>query len=139
MVWPIVQHVAALTKRDSSSDCWSGRHPGLLRDMTCKALWVSPKGGALSYSAIWGLITRNTQRGLGIHVAPHDVRDAAATTWALAPPDQISVASDLLGHSTPRTIKHYNRAKGIEASRGHAVVIAAIRKRHRGRRMRAGD
>jgi hypothetical protein len=27
--------------------------PRMLRNMTCNALWVSPKGGALSYSAIW--------------------------------------------------------------------------------------
>jgi integrase/recombinase XerD len=112
--------------------------PRMLRDLTCKALWVSQKGGPLSYSAIWFVVTRHTEERLGIHVAPHDVRDAAATTWAIASPAQISAASDLLGHSSPRTLKSYNRAKGIEASRGHAATIAAIRRR-RGRRMRAGD
>jgi integrase/recombinase XerD len=113
--------------------------PRMLRDATRKALWVSPKGGALSYSAFWDIITRNTESRLGIHVAPHDVRDAAATTWALEAPDQIRVASDLLGHGDQRTTtKHYNRAKGIGVSRGHAAVIAAMRKRHRARRMRAG-
>ena len=63
--------------------------PRILRDhQDCRALWASPKGGALSYSAIWGVITRNTTRRLGICVAPHDVRDAAATTWALAAPER---------------------------------------------------
>jgi integrase/recombinase XerD len=96
----------------------------------CKALWVSPKGGALLYSGIWGIITRHTMRRLGIRVAPHDARDAAATTWAIEAPNQIGVARDLLGHSDLRTTtKHYNRAKGIEASRSYARVIAGMRSR----------
>jgi integrase len=105
--------------------------PRMLRDVGCKSLWVSPKGGALSYSAIWFLVTRHTEKRLGIHVAPHDVRDAAATTWALASPDQIHVASDLLGHSNLRTSRHYNRARGIEASRAHARAMAEMRKKLR--------
>ncbi len=64
-----------------------------------------------------------------MHVAPHDVRDAAATTWAIAMPAQIGVARDLLTHADLRPItKHYNRAKGVEGSREHARLIAAIRK-----------
>jgi integrase len=93
------------------------------------ALWVSPKGGALSYSAIWSIITRHAKKRLGIHIAPHDVRDAAATTWAIAAPDQINVSRDLLAHSDLRTTtKHYNRARGIEASRTHALFIARMRR-----------
>jgi integrase len=46
-----------------------------------------------------GVITRTTERRLGIRAAPHDVRDAAATTWALTLPNRIYVARDLLGHS----------------------------------------
>ncbi len=93
------------------------------------ALWVSPKGGALSYSAIWAIITRHATKRLGIHIAPHDVRDAAATTWAIAAPDQINVSRDLLAHSDLRTTtKHYNRARGIEASRAHARFIARMRR-----------
>jgi hypothetical protein len=64
--------------------------PRLLR-RPCNALWISQKGGALSYSAIWGVITRHTERRLGIRIAPHDVRDAAATTWQ-SPPLSILVS-----------------------------------------------
>ena len=49
--------------------------PRMLRRPDCTALWVSPKGGALSYSAIWDIISRHTVRSLGIHIAPHDARD----------------------------------------------------------------
>ena len=52
------------------------------------------------------------------HITAHDVRDAAATTWAISAPDQIGVARDLLAHSDLRTTtKYYIRARGIEVSR----------------------
>jgi integrase len=101
--------------------------PRILQNAICKALWVSAKGGALSYSAFWGVIHRHTTNRLGIHFAPHDVRDAAATTWAIARPEQIGVARDLLGHADLRTTtRHYNRARGIEASRAYADAIASL-------------
>lgn len=100
----------------------------MLRQPLIKALWVSPKGGRLSYSALGPVVTRHSMARLGIRVTPHDVRDAAATTWAITAPDQIGVARDLLGHSDLRmTTKHYNRAKGIEASRAQARLIAQLR------------
>ena len=34
--------------------------PRMLRVPGCKALWVSPKGGALSYSAVGAVITRHS-------------------------------------------------------------------------------
>lgn len=101
----------------------------MLKRSNCMALWVSPKGGALSYSAIWAIISRHVRKRLGIHIAPHDVRDAAATTWAIAAPDRINISRGLLAHSDLRTTtKHYNRARGIEASRAHALFIARMRR-----------
>ena len=103
--------------------------PRMLRRVRCRALWVSPKGGALSYSAVGPVITRHTTKRLGIRVTPHDARDAAATTWAIAAPQQIGVSRDLLAHSDLRTTtKYYNRAKGIEASRAHSRLIAQLRR-----------
>jgi integrase/recombinase XerD len=106
--------------------------PRMLRCPTSKALWVSPCGGALPYSAIWRIFTRHTARQLGIRIAPHDCRDAGATTWAIAAPDQIGIARDLLGHSDLRTTtRHYNRARGIEASRAYTQVIQRMRRKKR--------
>jgi len=106
--------------------------PRLLR-RPCNALWISQKGGALSYSAIWGVIYRHTAKRLDVRIAPHDVRDAAATTWAIHAPDQIGIARDLLAHSDLRpTTRHYNRARGIEASRTYAQLIDR-RRRQRSR------
>jgi integrase len=84
----------------------------------------------LSYSAVGPVLTRNTTKRLGIRIAPHDARDAAATMWAIVTPEQIGVARDLLAHGDLRTTtKHYNRARGIEASRAHSQVIARLRRR----------
>ena len=104
--------------------------PRMLRRPACKALWVSAKGGALSYSAVGPVVTRHTTLRLEIRISPHDAPDAAATTWAIAAPDQISVARDLLTHSDLRTTtRYYNRARGIEASRAHARLLAKLRRR----------
>jgi len=104
--------------------------PRLLRGAPCAALWVSPKGGALAYSAFGPILARHSTRRWGIRVAPHDVRDAGATQWAIAAPDQIGVARDLLGHADLRsTTRHYNRARGIEASRALAGLVAQLKKR----------
>ena len=102
--------------------------PRMLRRPACTALWVSDKGDALVYGAIGQVFSRLSRR-LGLRITPHDVRDAAATTWAISAPDQIGIARDLLAHSDLRTTtRHYNRARGIEASRTYRRAIAAIRK-----------
>jgi integrase/recombinase XerD len=108
--------------------------PRLLHRPACHALWVSAKGGALSYSAVGPVITRHTTERLGVRITPHDARDAAATTWAIAAPEQIGIARDLLAHADLRTIKHYNRARGIEASRAHGRLVAQMRKKRNWRK-----
>lgn len=102
--------------------------PKLLRGADSATLWVNSQGGALQYGPIGTTISRYSKRYLGFHIALHDVRDAAATTWALSAPHQIGIARDLLAHSDVRTtIKHYNRARGIEASRAYGRVLAGMR------------
>ena len=102
--------------------------PRMLKVAGCNAMWVSPKGGPLSYSAVGPVMTRHTTERLGIRITPHDARDAAATLWAIAAPHEVGIARDLLAHADLRTTtKYYNRARGIEASRTHAQVIARLR------------
>jgi integrase/recombinase XerD len=102
--------------------------PRILGRGQSTALWVSPKGRALSCAALWGIFARHTSQRWGIRIAPHDVRDAGATTWAIAAPDQIGVARDLLGHADLRPVtRHYNRARGIEASRFLRKAVAKLR------------
>ncbi len=112
--------------------------PAILRSKIHTALWVSAKGGALSYVGLGKSFARISSR-LGVRISPHDARDAAVTTWAIARPSQIAVARDLLYHSRLDTTNLYNRTKGIEASRAYRQVLAEIRKdaRNRGHRRRA--
>jgi integrase len=115
--------------------------PGMLVGKKLRALWVSPKRGPLSYVGIVKSFARLSTR-LGMRISPHDVRDAAITTWAIARPDQIGIARDLLYHSNLDTsTRHYNRARGIEASRAYRQAIREIRSNSRTRskqRRRAG-
>lgn len=102
----------------------------MLRRPACSALWVGAKGGALVYGAIGQVFSRCLSSRLGFRVTLHDARDAAATTWAIFAPDQVGVARDLLAHSDLRTTtRHYNRARGIEASRAYRQLIASIRRK----------
>jgi integrase len=105
--------------------------PRMLRRPGCAALWVSSQGGRpLSYGTIRCIFNRHSTSRLGFRIAAHDAREAAATTWALLAPEKIGVARDLLAHRDLRTtLKHYNRARGIEASRAHCQVIAGMRRR----------
>jgi integrase/recombinase XerD len=108
----------------------------ILRGRMHNALWVSPKGGALSYVGICKSFARLSER-LGVRFSPHDARDAAVNIWAIARPHQICVARDLLYHSKLETTGLYNRTRGIEASRAHRQLICEIRKKksiQRGRR-----
>ena len=107
----------------------------MLRGKTHGALWVSAKGGALSYVGIVKSFTQISER-LGVRISPHDVRDAAVNTWAIARPDQITVARNVLYHSRLDTTGLYNRVKGIEASRAHRQIISELRKNSRTYRSR---
>jgi integrase len=101
--------------------------PRLSSDPRCTALWVSAKGRALSYAAIAGIFARHSVRRLGIRLRSHDVRAAAATTWAVFSPEQIGVAQELLAHRDPRSTTYYNRARGIQASREFSKTLAKLR------------
>jgi integrase len=79
--------------------------------------------------SIGEIIGQHSTNRLGRRITPHDARDAAATTWAVSAPEQIGVARDLLSHSDPRTtLKYYNRAQGVEASRAYGRRIAGKRR-----------
>jgi integrase/recombinase XerD len=103
--------------------------PRLLRNIACQAVWISPRGGALTYAAFGSVVSRHALRRLGMRLSTHDTRDAAATTWALADPGKIAMAADLLSHTDGRTMQtHYNRARGVEASRAYAAIVRSKRR-----------
>jgi integrase len=60
------------------------------------------------------------------------LRHCAASTIAVFDPSRIEVAAALLDHSSLRTTsKHYILARGVEASRLYADVIAELMPKRR--------
>jgi site-specific recombinase XerD len=88
-----------------------------------KALWPSRQGVPMTGNAIYDAICRRTKAYFGHSVNPHLFRDGAATFFALNAPESIGSASALLGHSDPKTLKHYNQAGSILAGRRLARVL----------------
>ena len=78
----------------------------------------------MSYSAVGPVLTRNTTKRLGIRIAPHDARDAAATMWAIVAPEQIGVARDLLAHGIS---DDHNTTIAREVSRPVGRIARSLR------------
>ena len=105
--------------------------PRMLRRPACAALWVSSQGGGSRRMARSATSSAGTRRAASASASPlttHGMRRQQPGLFSA--PDQIGVARDLLAHSDLRTtIKHYNRARGIEASRAYSQVIAGMRRK----------
>ena len=72
------------------------------------------------------------QARTGHSISLHDFRRIAATSIAIYDPRNVASASQLLGHVDERvTSEHYNRARGVVASRRMALLIEAARKTRR--------
>jgi integrase/recombinase XerD len=89
-----------------------------------RALWVSSLGSPMTEMAIYHRIRKHTHEAFGAAINPHLFRDAAATTLAIADPENVRVAAPLLGHRTfTTTERYYQQAKSFEA---HRQYIAAL-------------
>ena len=88
------------------------------------ALWVSSNGTPMTEMQIYNRIRKHTREAFGPAINPHLFRDAAATTLAIADPENVRVAAPLLGHRTfTTTERYYQQAKTFEA---HRQYIAAL-------------
>jgi integrase len=90
------------------------------------ALWLRARGvGALTPESISKLIGGRTEAEFGDRISPHRFRHCAASTIAVFAPSEIRTAVGLLDHSSARTThQHYILARGIEASRHYAKIVA---------------
>jgi integrase/recombinase XerD len=102
------------------------------------ALWIGARGGGpLAPGSISRLIGNRTEAEFGDRICPHRLRHCAASTIAVFAPSEIGTAVGLLDHSSPRiTYKHYILARGIEASRQYAKIVADQTPRGAGRSRR---
>lgn len=94
-----------------------------------RSLWISSDGSPLKPKALGEAISRRTSEAFGHPISPHLFRDCAATTLALESPEDVRLATPLLGHTSPKmTEKHYNQARQIDAGRRHIDALARLRR-----------
>jgi len=111
-------HRAVLLGRASSP----GPKPGP------RAVWISETGRPMDDMAIYRATTRPTLAEFGKAVNPHLFRDCAATAIAVDDPTCVQIVMHILGHTRLATgERHYNQARGIEASRSLIALIDAQR------------
>ncbi len=130
------------TKNRQFLECWMPRElvagfdryladvrPKFLQADRHHALWPSSKGCPLTTNWVRQIVIRRTKVAFGHGVNPHLFRDIAATTLALARPDQALLARDLLGHSRfDTTEEHYLHARTADAGRAYARRIQLLRR-----------
>jgi integrase len=94
-----------------------------------RALWISNDGSALKPKALAEATTKRTGTAFGRPISPHFFRDCAATTLAQDSPENVRLATPMLGHTHPKmTEKHYNQACQLQAGRKHIDVMAKMRR-----------
>jgi hypothetical protein len=90
------------------------------------------RGEALTDAGLYMAIRKRLGQRTGHWISLHDFRSIAATSIAIYDPCNVASASQLLGYSNERvTHAHYNRARGVVASRRMAPLIEAARKTRR--------
>jgi len=91
--------------------------------------WCAWTGRPVTDDALYRLFKRRIFERTGHDLTLHDVRRIIATSIPVFDPANAAVGSQLLGHVSDRvTERHYNRARGVEASRRMSELISSIRK-----------
>lgn len=97
-----------------------------------RALWISIDGSAMKPKALGEAITKRTGEAFDHPISPHYFRDCAATTLAYDRPENVRLATPLLGHANPKmTEKHYIQSDQINAGRKLNSAMSELRSRLR--------
>jgi len=103
---------------------------GRSRPARTGAMWISRNATQMAFTTISYWVKRLTAEAFGAPINLHLFRDCAATTIAIANPENVRIITDILGHATPTTgEKFYNQAQGIEAGRRYHEALAGLRAR----------
>lgn len=82
-------------------------------------LWVNDEGRPLSRSWATAMVRLRSKKEFGRPFSPQRFRDALTTTQAVIDGTDPLGPSLILGHTYGISLKHYNRATALEASRRH--------------------
>jgi integrase len=98
----------------------------LLQGQDHDALWVNVKGAPMGRPSVEKMIRIRSKARYGTAFGPHRFRASLTTTRAMIGGNRPFDASLILGHDASTSLKNYNRARAIEASRAHDQRIAAL-------------
>lgn len=115
-------------------DRWLSRYRPLLvdRDTDDGAVWIGLDGRAITPGAISRRVGDITERRLGRRVSPHLMRSIYATDLTAIDPDNVQIASAVLGQRDARTInRHYRQGQMRQAAVLLDEALEAYRMPHR--------
>ena len=102
--------------------------PLLLKDTTINAFWIGIKGAPMRERGVYGCVVAATKAAFGSSINPHLFRDIAASWIVDMTPENVGIASSLLGHINPATTEdHYIQANQAIAGDRYRNSINELR------------
>ena len=89
-----------------------------------EALWISSDGSPMTEMAVYDVVRKRTKAAFGKATSIHLFRDAAATTLAIADPENVRVAASLLGHRDLATTERYYQQANQQIA--HREFVATL-------------
>jgi integrase len=110
-------------------DIWlEAWRPLLLKDPVIDAFWVGIKGKPMRSRGVYGCVVATTEDAFGTSINPHLFRDIAASWIVDMTPENIGIASSLLGHINPATTEdHYIQANQSIAGARYRSSVDELR------------
>jgi integrase len=102
--------------------------PILLKDPVIDAFWIGIKGAPMQNRGVYGCVIAATEAAFGTSINPHLFRDIAASWIVDMTPENVGIASSLLGHINPATTEdHYIQANQAIAGDRYRNSINELR------------
>ena len=115
---PISRRVGAILDRYMAVERYE-----LLQGQKHDALWVARNGDPLGRGGVSDMIAARSKKHYGVSFRPQRFRISLTTTRAMIGGSHPFDASLILGHGLTTSLRYYNRANGIEATRVHDGCI----------------
>jgi len=102
--------------------------PILLKDPFIDAFWIGIRGSPMQNRGVYGCVIATTEAAFGTSINPHLFRDIAASWTVDMTPENVGIASSLLGHINPATTEdHYIQANQAIAGARYRNSIDELR------------
>ena len=102
--------------------------PILLKDPVIDAFWIGIKGAPMRERGVYGCVISATEAAFGTSINPHLFRDIAASWIVDMTPENVGIASSLLGHINPATTEdHYIQANQAIAGARYRNSVNELR------------